>query len=195
MKLLTTNRLVKNAAGLIGALVLSVCSFSSYAGVINVGSYGFTHDQTLTGNEFIADGIQVTSSDRIMTACGGLCTSVDDATEGWAFGESVFNFVLASGANAAVNSFSFDAVIGSLFYQVFDVDNNVFASGFGDYSYAGATAISYFTVDYNYDGIYSITWDNMSAVSAAAVSEPSVFVLMLMGLLGLGVSRRKANRI
>lgn len=192
MQLLTTNLIVKRAAGFLGAIILSVCTLNSYAGTINFGSYGFTHDQTLTGNEFIASGIKVSSDNRIMTPCGGPCISADDTAEGWAYGESVFDFVSASGADTAVTSFSFDAVIGNLFYKVFDANNNLFASGFGDYSYAGTTAISYFTVDYNYDGIYSITWANMSPV--ASVAEPSVLVLMLVGLLGLGMSRRKASR-
>lgn len=192
MKLLIANTAIKSLAGLFSALLLSVCALNSYAGTIDMASYGFSHDQTLTGNEFVAEGLKVTSDGRIMTPCGGPCISADDTSEGWAYGESVFDFVLASGADAAVTSFSFNAVMGNLFYQVFDVSDNLFASGYGDYSYAGITAISYFTVDYNYDGIYSITWDNMSAVSA--VAEPSVFILMLMGLLGLGLSRRQASR-
>src|SRR5688572_25213751 len=129
MKMLTALGF-KKAAGVLGVIALSTFALNSQAGTINISSYGFSHDQSLTGNEFIADGIQVSSDGRIMTPCGGPCISADDATEGWAYGESAFDFVFASGADAAVTSFSFDAAIGSLFYQIFDASNNLFASGY-----------------------------------------------------------------
>lgn len=181
----------KSKLNLIGLLLFFVGLTSANASVIDFSTYGFAHDQTLTGNEFIASGLQVTSADRIMMACGGDCISVDDQSEGWAYGEAIFNFVLpGTTVNGSVNQLAFDSVNGDLSYQVFDTAGLLFASGFGDYSYSGSTDIDYFTVDYNYDGIYSISTDQVAVVETR-VPAPATLALMGLGLAAAGFSRKK----
>ena len=160
------------------------------ATTINFGSSGYTHDQTLTGDEYLSQGLQILSGDRIMTPCGGACVSADSVDQGWAYGDSVFNFVLpGTTENASVNSLSFDSVIGNLEYSIFDAAGNLFASGFGDYSYTGETEISFFSVSYNYDGIYSISWDSLQKVDVPA---PASIALLAIGLLAMRLGRKTA---
>ncbi len=164
------------------------------AGSIDFSTYGYSHNQTLTGNEFLSEGLLITSDDEIMTPCGGICISSDDSTsKGFAYdGKATFKFVLpGSTTGTSFNSISFDSVYGDLFYRVFDISGNLFDSGYGDYSFTGTTEISYFSIDYNVDGIYSVSWDDVKA--AISVPEPGTLALLCLGLAVTSVIRRRKS--
>lgn len=160
---------------------VAACAFATqaHATVIsfNLSGSGYVQDSPVATNLFAGSDLMLSAG--VVTACGGFCIS---SPAGNYTGTITGSFI-----SAAYQTIGFDAVLDNVSISLFDSSNNLvqILSG-GGYSYSGATAIASFTANLNYDGFYSMSFDN-----AVAVPEPGTLALLGLAFAGLGFSRRK----
>jgi PEP-CTERM motif len=177
------------------ALTLAIGTPQAFATVADfqLASSGYIQDSPVAGNLFESVGLLLSSPAGLVTACGGDCLSAGAQTYTGVITGTFVSPNTITPTTASSLSFSVvesnDAVI-----SLYDSGNNLVTTltGSGTLTYNGATAVSYFVDDLNYDGLYQASY---TLASVNAVPEPSTWAMMILGFAGVGFMayRRKSK--
>jgi len=164
------------------ALVASIVS--APAGAVtynfNLSGSGYGQDTVVPGDLFASTGLTLSSPDGLVTACGGRCLSA---------GAGAYTGTITGVFDGTTNNITFNEVTTAGVVSLYDAAGNFIEVLSPGSTYSGAIPVQFFTDSLNYDGLYSITADDVSAVP-----EPASLALLSAGLVGAGMLRRRSAR-
>ena len=180
-------QLIKQMLAIVVISILFGGSVQATPIVISFGlqTAGFKQNDPVSENYFASQGLILSSG--VVTACAGACISTPASdftgTLSGHFTNNTFNYLF------------FDTLFDNASISLFDSSNTLIttlipqSSINGNYTYDGPERIASFAADLNFDALLSLTLENRS--SASSVPEPSSLALMVIGLVSIGLSKRK----